>query len=77
MSRKYASKVDANQKRIVKMLRDLGCSVAYLHEVGSGVPDLLVGYGAKNYLLEVVGDDKFKRFPPDGLSGNQIEWHDA
>jgi len=74
MSR-YRSKKDANQKEIVTALEGVGCTVADLSAVGSGVPDILVGFGSKNYLIEIVGPDKLKRFPPDGLSDNQIEWH--
>ena len=35
--------IDANQPEIVKALRDAACSVEPLHDVGRGVPDLLVG----------------------------------
>ena len=48
-----AAKVDKNQSDIVKALRDCGASVALLHAVGKGMPDLLVGYRQENYLLEV------------------------
>ena len=70
-----AAKVDANQKRIVKFLRDLGCSVQPLHAVGSGVPDLLVGYGTRNFLLEVKDGDK----PPSAraLTEPQVKWHES
>jgi hypothetical protein len=45
--------VDANQKAIVAALRSAGASVASLHGVGGGVPDLAVGYRGANHLLEV------------------------
>lgn len=68
---KYRAKVDANQKTIVKDLRDLGCTVALLHAVGKGVPDLLVGRDGKNWLLEV------KNLKGRGrkLTDPQVEWH--
>jgi Holliday junction resolvase len=46
-------RVDANQPEIVKALRDIGCSVAIISNVGGGVPDLLVGRNGCNILLEI------------------------
>lgn len=68
-----AAKVDANQAEIVAGLRKVGCSVESLAAVGKGVPDLLVGYGSKNYLLEVKDGSK----PPSArkLTDAQVEWH--
>ena len=48
-----AAKVDANQAKIVQTLRAIGASVAHLHALGKGVPDILVGYHGKNYLIEI------------------------
>ena len=46
---KYAKKVDGNQQEIVDALRQIGCAVVVI-----GAPvDLLVGYRARNFLLEV------------------------
>ncbi len=70
-----AAKIDANQGAVVDALRKAGCSVVSLAAVGKGVPDLLVGLRSRNYLLEVVGPSKLKRFPPDGRSENQRAWH--
>lgn len=47
------SRVDANQKQIVDALRKAGRSVFFLHTVGCGCPDLLVGFRGRNFLLEV------------------------
>lgn len=55
---KYAKRVDTNQKEIVKVLRDLGCSVVHMHEAGRGIPDLLVGKDNITYLVEVKKDAK-------------------
>ena len=46
-------KVDTNQAEIVDALRKAGASVFDLHEVGRGLPDILVGYRNKNYLMEI------------------------
>lgn len=48
-----AAKIDANQKEIVKALRQLGASVLLLHRVGQGCPDALVGRCGINVLLEL------------------------
>jgi hypothetical protein len=66
-----AAKVDANQAEIVAEFRRLGAVVQPLHSVGQGVPDLLIGYGGRNYLVEVKDGDKAK------LTPDQVVWHDA
>lgn len=48
-----AGRLDANQREIVEALRAAGASVRSLASVGNGCPDLLVGYGRVNTLLEV------------------------
>ena len=70
-----AARVDANQSEIVSGLRYLGFSVQCLHAVGGGCPDLLVGTGKGNYLLEVKDGDK----PPSRrvLTKEQETWHRA
>lgn len=50
-----AKKVDLNQSEIVLALRAAGATVQDLHELGRGVPDLLVGHRGVTYLLEVKG----------------------
>lgn len=55
-----AKRVDDNQKRIVKQLRQLGVSVQHLHTVGQGCPDLLLGHKNKNYLVELKDEKKKK-----------------
>lgn len=64
-----AAKVDANQSAVVEEFRRLGASVQPLHSVGQGVPDLLIGYGTHNFLLEVKDGGKAK------LTPDQVEWH--
>ena len=60
---RYAVKVDANQKEIVKALESVGVSVFCTHMVGRGFPDLVVGYydresgEPKNLLMEVKTED--------------------
>ena len=46
-------KTDSNQAAIVRALREAGASVVSLASVGGGVPDLLVGRGGVNFLVEV------------------------
>lgn len=66
-------KSDAPTKRIVAALREVGASVAYiLSRPGrgqAGLPDLLVGFGGRNYLLEVKAEK-------GQLSSEQILFHE-
>lgn len=66
----YAThKTDNNQAAIVSALRQSGASVCSLASVGSGCPDLLVGYCGINYLLEVKNlNGRGLRFTPAELA---------
>lgn len=64
-----AAKVDGNHTAIVKEFRRLGCSVVSLAAVGGGVPDLLVGLGGRNFLVEV-------KLPKGKVSELQKQWHE-
>lgn len=68
-----AAKVDDNQSAIIAALRQIGCSVQDLSKVGGGCPDLLVGRGGFNWLLEVKDGDK----PPSKrkLTPYQVDFH--
>jgi len=72
-NKQKAKRVDANQKEIVKALRDRGASVLHLHQVGGGCPDILVGYAGYNFLIEIKDGTK----PPSKqkLNVTQQEWH--
>ena len=63
----------------MKALRSIGATVEPLHSVGSGVPDLLVGYRRRTYLLEVkdpARDSKQYREKNDmaALTPDQHDW---
>jgi len=63
-----AANVDNVQPEIVKALRAIGASVQVLSSVGRGVPDLLVGWRKKTFLLECkTGNGQ--------LNTVQREWH--
>jgi hypothetical protein len=68
-----AARTDANQAEVVKALRDAGATVTDTSGVGSGFPDLTVGYDGKTYCLEVKDGSK----PPSAqkLSKPQEKWH--
>ena len=70
-----AARVDANQPGIVRALRAVGASVQSLSAVGDGVPDLLVGFRATNYLLEVKDGTKVPSARK--LTDDQEKWHAA
>ena len=71
-----AARTDANQSEIVMALKAIiGVRVQSLAAIGSGCPDLLVGYRGRNYLLEVKDGAKV----PSArlLTRAEIEWHIA
>lgn len=51
-------RVDANQKEIVKVVRDMGVSVQVLSQVGHGCPDTLWGINGCNLLVEIKDGKK-------------------
>lgn len=53
----HTGRTDANHAEIVSALRRCGCSVLSLASIGKGCPDLLVGIGDRNILLEIKSDD--------------------
>ena len=66
-------RVDANQKQIVKLLREMGATVQHLHVIGRGCPDILCGFRGENYLFEIKDPDK----PPSArkLTEDEEAWH--
>lgn len=68
-----AAKTDANQQQIIDALRKIGASVQPLHAVGSGCPDILVGWRGMNTTLEIKDGAK----PPSArkLTPDQERWH--
>ena len=65
----HTGKTDANHREIVAALLQAGCSVQTLASVGCGCPDLLVGHGNINFLLEVKDGSK----PPSDRQLNDAE----
>lgn len=51
-----AKRTDANQAAIVAELRQAGCSVQDLHEVGKGCPDIVCGYAGHTWIFEIKTD---------------------
>lgn len=66
------AKTDANHARIMKVLRDAGAEVTSLHKVGQGVPDLLVSFWGKWFLMEVK--DPAKAPSARKLKKSQEDW---
>jgi hypothetical protein len=63
-------RADGNQADIVAALKRIGASVADTHLVGSGFPDLVVGYRGATGLLEL-------KLPGRDLEPHQRDWHAA
>ena len=70
-----AAKVDANQQKVVEILRAAGATVQSLAAVGHGCPDLLVGWGGKTLLMEIKDGSKVPS--AQKLTDDQIKWHGA
>ena len=68
-----AARTDANQTSIVDALRRCGCLVMPLHQMGQGVPDLLICHRGVLAFVEVKDGDKSpsKR----RLTVDQKTWH--
>lgn len=62
------ARVDGNQPEIVAALRDVGCSVLSLHQLGGGIPDLLVATPTGETLLVECKSAKGK------LTPDQEDW---
>jgi hypothetical protein len=69
-----AARVDRNQKEIIEALRGIGATVQPLHMVGSGCPDILVGYRGKNYLFEIKDGELTESRVR--LTTQEKDWHD-
>jgi len=52
-----AARVDANQTDVVETLRSAGATVRIITQ-GDGIPDLLVSYKGKTYLMELKDGNK-------------------
>ena len=61
---------DTNHAAIVNALRYAGCSVLDLGALGGGAPDLLVGRGLRDQLLEV-------KSPGEKPNKAQQAWHNT
>lgn len=66
---------DTNEPEIVKELEEAGASVTRIN--GTGVPDLLVGFGGQTFLLEVkmpAGERSGQKRGPAQLNDEQRAW---
>lgn len=54
MSRRpMRGRCDANQAKVIRELKQSGCSVVSISSLGGGVGDVLIGLGGFNYLAEI------------------------
>jgi len=68
-----AARVDANHSEIVQGLRKAGCSVLDLSRVGQGCPDICVGFGGINLLMEIK--DGAKSPSARKLTADEVKFH--
>ena len=65
------ARTDRNQAEVIRALEKLGATVEPIRSIRPGVPDLLVGFQGRNYLIEV-------KTPKTGrLSEAQKFWRDG
>lgn len=72
--RSFSARVDKNQGEIVDALRSVGASVFDLSRFGRGMPDLIVGFRGKNFLIEVKNPQT--SYGRKGLNLIQTRWVD-
>ena len=69
-----AKRVDTNHADIVATLRRIpGCSVMDLSAVGSGCPDIAVGFQGRNFLIEIKDGNRSPSRRK--LTPAQVDWH--
>ena len=64
------SRVDGNQKQIVRELRAMGYSVRHTHMVRDGFPDIVIGRAGYNLLVEI-------KMPGEGLTSDEKDFFDS
>jgi len=69
MSRHALGRRDQNERIIIQALRAAGASVHQL--TGRDTPDLVVGYGGRNYMMEVKSA---RRRPSQGQRAFSDNW---
>lgn len=76
MSRRpMRGRCDANQEKVVRDLRKLGCSVVSISSLGGGVGDVLIGLGGLNYLAEIK--DPMQRPAKRRLTPDEKQFHET
>ena len=66
----HNNRTDANQRAIIDMLEAIGATVVSLGAVGSGCPDILVGFRGINLLMEIKNPVTRGK-----LNTEQEKWH--
>lgn len=67
------ARADENQYEIAKVVRQMGGTVEFLHQLGNGIPDLLIGFRGHNLIWEIK--DGTKPRSQRKLTPDQEEWH--
>jgi hypothetical protein len=74
MSRGFITRRDENEGAIIAEFAAAGAHVARLSQ--AGVPDLLVAYRGRMFLVEVIGPNKAAKYrATGGLTPAQVRWH--
>lgn len=73
---RHRGRTDANQTAIVSALREIGCSVLPISEIGDGAPDLVAWRHVVGYALLEVKDGS-KQPAERRLSDDEVAFHKA
>lgn len=65
-------RVDANQKEILQVARQMGARALSLTDLGQGAPDILIGWRGYNYLWEIKN-----KLGENIISQEQQDWMDT
>lgn len=68
-------RTDANQETIIAALRSSGATVQPLSAVGSGCPDILVGFRGQDHLMEIKNPNVSLR--DQRLTKDEAAWHNS
>lgn len=67
------ARTDGNHSKVIEQCRRLGMTVHSTHNVHDGFPDIVVGYGGRNFLFEIKDPEKPKSARK--LTADEMKWH--
>lgn len=75
MPKGYGCRKDDNHNEIVNALKQAGAYVLDMSHVGSGFPDLIIGFRSETILMEIKNPKT--AYGRKGLNKNQLKWKES